>query len=187
MTLVELLAASALAALLMVGVVGVLRSLSTQRRVLFGDHPVDRWRGPLLEQFQWDLANARRMSAQPRGLRRGGDGGCEFDTGAVTHRPTEVIYSIRQEGGRSWLLRREIHLDASTLHNDRTELVCAGIGAMAVHRLDEDPEDPRGAASGREPRPGAAAAWCPVPDQLRLLLFGMAEGELVLNEAVCLR
>lgn len=184
LTLIELVVATALAALLMAAVAGVMRSLVMQKKVLLSNDPPTPWKDRLRDQLRWDFANARRFSAEAARLRLVGYGGADFDTGALTQRPTEVVYETIDVGPRSWLVRREIHLDASTLHNRRSDIVCAGVRALVVRRIEEQPVDVR-----REPpaKPAAGSTpLSPVPDQLRLMLFGPDE-ETLLNEVLLLR
>ena len=132
MTLVELVAALALANFLMVAMLGVLRSFAVQRRAVIGDGSIESWRAVLRSQLEWDFANARRVSISPQQLRLVGYGGRDFETGEITHRPTEIVYDVDPESRCLWLLRHETHLDEPTLHNRRTELVCRPVAAMEI-------------------------------------------------------
>lgn len=183
MTLVELLAAAALAGLLMSALVGVLRSLAIQRRTLLQEHPVLLWRDALASQLRWDLVNARRMSQRPGELRLTGYGGCDFDTQSVTHRPCEIVYCVQRAAGHSWLVRREIHLDSTVLNNARAEVVCADVAELVVGRIEDNlaPSKPDADAS-TAPAPPALAA---VPNPLQLVLYNDRQ-EVVLHEVVCL-
>jgi prepilin-type N-terminal cleavage/methylation domain-containing protein len=169
MTLIELLAASALAALLMVSILGVLRSLRVQSRVLLADDPVESWKLQLREQLQWDLTNARKMSWRPDRLCLRGYGGRETVTDRATLRPTEVIYSVREVGDRHWLVREEVHLDGRALHNRESRLSCEGVEALVVMPYEPDnlrpPEDPR------RHRVRRAQVFSAVPGQVRLVFF----------------
>ena len=158
MTLVELLAASALAASLMAATLGVIGNLNKQRRILFAEGSVEPWRRQLAEQVRWDFANARKMCSRVGELRLVGYGGVDFLTDEPTHRPTEIVYSIQEECGRRWLLRKEIHLDAGSLHNSRTELVAAGAVGLAAYNPEQGAEKPPSREPTRE-SPNAAGLY----------------------------
>ena len=82
------------------------------------------------------------MHVRPQVLRVVGYGAGDFATGAVTHRPAEVTYLVRGAAGRSWLLRRERHLDEPTSRNTRIELLCSGVTRIHVSGLEDDPLNP---------------------------------------------
>ena len=107
MTLVELMAASALAAMLFVALSGVLRSLAIQRRTLFAGKTIEPWRVQLAQQLRWDLANARRMKSRFGELRLVGYGGCDFTTGEPTFQRSEIVYFVQNVGNGRWLLPRK--------------------------------------------------------------------------------
>lgn len=188
MTLVELLGASALAVLLMTTAFGVIGSLAVQRRTLLGNDSVEPWRRQLSEQLRWELSNARKMSVRPRELRLVGYGATDFDTAEATHRPCEIVYSIQVEGGRYWLLRQEIHLDASTFSNSRTELVAAGITALEVYDLDNDNGDhDLNLATAASEDHDTHRAYALLPNRLRVVLHGKDENNTILDERVLLQ
>lgn len=182
MTLIELMVASALAAMLMVALTGVLRSLVIQQRTIAEGGLAMAWKDRLLEQMRWDLTNARRFSAEPSRLRLVGYGGRDFNSGNVAQRPAEVVYEVIDG---NWLVRHEIHLDASTLHNRRSDLVCKGIGAMAIRRL-EDSDRPPAVETHRDPKRSDAMPLGAIPDRLRLVLYGENKEEFI-NEPILLR
>lgn len=185
MTLIELLAASALAALLMTAMFGVLGAMSVERRTLFENRAVEPWRDQLIEQLRWDFSNARRMSVTSEELHLIGYGGRDFTTEEATLRPTEVVYIIKNDGHCKWLLRKEIHLDSNSLHNSRIEIAGKGITAIAVQRIDDFQDDDlleNPQASGQSRR--SMQTLSSIPSKLRVILFGEGENTRVLDEQI---
>jgi prepilin-type N-terminal cleavage/methylation domain-containing protein len=158
LTLIELLAASALAALLLAAVSGILGLLSRQHHELISQQPGEPWQRRLVEQLQWDFANARHYEAAPKQLTLVGYGGRNFDTHAPVFCRAEIRYEVLDIGGRSCLVRREIHPDDRALDNFRAELVCADVAAIDVRTLDT------AAGGNRPPAPGS------IPRKLRVTL-----------------
>lgn len=172
MTMIELMAASVLASLLMVAVLGILLTMSAQRRALRTIATVAPWREQLLAQLRWDFTNARTMSWSAGELRLYGLGGRDFATASVTQRPSEVIYSIRRMTGKNWLLRSEIDVDSRSNRNMRAELVCFGVERFDFRLLDRDEEVPQ--------------RIIPVPRTFRMILHGETGNGPVIEQAVLL-
>jgi hypothetical protein len=185
MTLVELLAASALAALLFVALSGVLRSLAIQRRTLLAGKTIEPWRVQLAQQLRWDLANARTMKSRFGDLRLVGYGSCDFVTGEPTFQRSEVVYFVQNVGKRLWLMRKETHPDDMTLDNHRTELVCTGVMDLGVISLEADDTD-AGFDDDVVRHSSASAPLQPVPNRLRIVLVGERQGSRLLDEVVLL-
>jgi|GEM_PF-5003387 len=186
MTLVELLAATALAAVLMTAVAGVLRLLAVERRALDDHRTPPAWKEQLLEQLRWDLANSRSMRVARTKLQLTGYAGCDFQTGAVTHRPAEVIYELRRQNARDWLVRRELHQNGTDDDRQRTELVCDGVGTMTVRCVKTGEEEETGGSVWSHNKP---LQWGSIPDRLQIVLRGPEDkdSEVVLDEVFCLR
>lgn len=174
MTVIELLAASGLAALLLAAVSGVLGTLSRHQRALVEKQTPPRWQRQFVEQLQWDLSNARRYEAAPKELRLAGFGGRDFSTGEVTFCRAEVRYEIVEIAEDSWLVRQEIHPDDHALDNARTELVCGGVSKMNIRSLD-----PPVTTGGRQPPPPGS-----IPNRLRVALWSANEDEPSMDEVI---
>lgn len=162
-TLIEMLLATTISAVLMGAVLMILANLSR-----------DRWRldraqsaksmQPLLEQLRWDLTNATTMSQSPGGQRLTliGHGGIDPDTLTPTGRLSRVVY--RAEHGA--LVREQFYLDDPVRPQQWRELVAAGFKDFAiiprgvVMPIVEDPEAP-------DRRPGEGAI-IRVPQRLQL-------------------
>ena len=183
MTLIELLAAMALAAVLMTAVAGVLRLLAAERRAVEDNRVPPIWKERLVEQLRWDLINSRSMSVAPTRLLLSGYAGCDFASGAVTQCPAEVTYQLYRRNERNWLVRREFHQDSADRDRRRTELVCDSVCKMTVQRIEDGVQE-AGANVWSHNQP-LRQGW--IPDRLQIVLRGDKSNEVVLDEVFCLR
>jgi hypothetical protein len=175
-TIVELLAATALAMLLTAVTVGMLRNLSLQKRALLEPRGPQPWRHALLERLRWDLINARQMSLLPGEWHLIGYNSRSFADGKPTQRPTEVVYFVARTVQRHWLVRQEIHTDELTNRNLRIELVLDNVERLIVNRLDHN---------GREqPIPQTTS---PVPHRLRFRLMAFGQAVPIVDETLYVR
>ncbi|MDB5325529.1 MAG: hypothetical protein JWM57_1098 [Phycisphaerales bacterium] len=129
-TLVELVAATALSALLMTTLLAVVASLGRERNAI-AHRATEQTPPALLELLRWDCVNARTVRLRERSVMFTGFG--SLDPRSLTptvNRPVEVIYEVQQMGGRSWLCRRQ--QEPGNPGRASTELVCAGVQDIAV-------------------------------------------------------
>lgn len=140
-TLVELLAATALAVSLMAGAMGVVASI---RADVAEQHDAARNEiaptRALIALIHRDLLHARVMKQY------GGKieliGYAELDRGS--HRPMKIEYFVQRLADRNWLMRRRTRLDELTNKNHRTELAAADVAGIALHpigRMTDDDKD----------------------------------------------
>lgn len=140
-TLLEMLMATALSTVLMIGVMAVVADLGSagldssvrQRKPLetggdpapgIGRDALGAWVGLLRE----DLRHATEVVAsRDNELTLWGYGALDSRSRERTHRPVRVRYGIETVGGRSWLVRRQSLLDALTNQNVQRDLVCGGV------------------------------------------------------------
>ena len=155
LTLVELLVAAALAAMLLTTTMGILKTLVAKRKVLVDGSALAAWHRPLEDQLRWDLANARRYEFNAQRLRLVGYGARDFDTHVATHRQSEVVYQVVRLAQNSWLWREEIQPEINSNRNRRREIVCCGVTGLAMQ------------IPGQAGEPQHAG---PIPDHFRLLL-----------------
>ncbi len=152
-TLLELLAASALSAILMVVLLQVIGSLARSRLVLEQDG-VERtpWQADLVENLRWDLLNAEEATAERGRVVLVGHGSLDRATLAPGHRPVTVVYALERLGGRSWLVRRQSPRGGLTNERGWSELLCPDVTAFSVESVQ--PPDPAArAARGGRPQP----------------------------------
>ncbi len=165
LTLVELTLALALAALLAAATTGVVRGMLVHRDAL----PPAGTGGPdrrLDGRLRADLGAARRLHARPDRVTLLGYGGRNPRTGLPDGRPAEVVLSVVEAGGDSWLVRSVRPLDAADRRGGvRVSLLRPGVTALRCERADDgtDLTAPRG-----------VTATAPVPAGLRLTLMDAA-------------
>jgi len=183
LTLVELLAATILAALLMAAVLGVLKSVTrSQKALLRGGRP-EAWQARLIAQLEWDLANSRTAVTTPDGFQLVGFAGRDFASGAILHGPTAIQYSVQTVGSQSCLFRSEAHLDSLNLDNQSRELVCNRIVRIALGSADATAVKGSSATSA----PAQNSEDTPIPDQPVVVLYGVGQETPVLQHAFTLR
>jgi prepilin-type N-terminal cleavage/methylation domain-containing protein len=162
-TLVELLAATALAAMLLAAGFRVVGSLGRARAALARQDLARSYAAEAVDLLRWDLANARYMKSVPGDLTLTGYGGLDPDSLAPRHRPVTVRYHLAAAAGRNWLVREQADLDVATNRNRSSALVCSGLAGFDVWPAagPEAVAGRTGAASPRPPparsRPGATA------------------------------
>lgn len=184
-TLLELLAASALAAVLMVVMLQVIASLARGRVVLeretaAGPAP---WQADLVEIIRWDLFHATDGTAEPNRLRLAGHGSLDRATLEAAHRPVTVVYALEQLGGRTWLVRRQSPRGGMTNERGWSELVCPDVIGFAVEPVEAPP--PPGILRRIRRRPSGPATVDTSTRSVRLRVDG-ASGP-VIDQVVVLR
>lgn len=128
-TLLELLLATALTAVLMVGVLAVVANLGAPEAA--AGHVPDRERNRALEAcldlLREDLAHAVAVDAsQANALTLVGYAALDDRARERTHRPVRVRYGLERIDGRAWLVRRQDALDVKTNETVQRDLVCCG-------------------------------------------------------------
>ena len=143
-TLLELLLATVLSSMLIVGVLMVLTNLTGGDMAAgigvgtpAGDarnraEAVDRWTALLRK----DLIHARHVGT-PRDnvLTLAGYSGLHGPARERAHRPVRVQYAIHQIDGRFWLVREQAAQDVLTNRHVQRDLVCTGVRRFEIARL----------------------------------------------------
>lgn len=165
-TLIELMVAVAISAVLMGGVLVVTAGLSRDARgAARNDGTTDL--GGTLELLQWDVANARAMSAgssDGRTLALVGHGAIEPGSLRPNGRLVRVTYTCELRGKVSCLLRRQRYLDDPVRPQAFTELVATGITGLEVVPVGTEAA---GADAGDR-----SAGMSRVPAWVRLRVYG---------------
>ncbi|HWE00784.1 MAG TPA: hypothetical protein VG326_00135 [Tepidisphaeraceae bacterium] len=131
-TLIEQLAALALATLFMLAAFGVLAALARnfpQNRQAFAQ---DASFARAAELIRRDLTDARRVRVGDDQFTLCGFNSLEANTLAVDHRPVRVVYRIERNEHSSRLMRRQEALDVLSNRNAWSELVCENIAHIAL-------------------------------------------------------
>ena len=128
-TLVEMLLATTISALVMGAVLMILANLSRDRWRLNRAQAVVSTQ-PLLEQLRWDLANATTMAQSPDGQRLTlvGNGGIDPDTLTPSGRLAHVVY--RADNGA--LVREQYYLDDPVRPQQWRETVAGAFRELTV-------------------------------------------------------
>lgn len=177
-TLMELLLALVLSAVLMMGVLAVVTNLGSPGLSASSTNAaadgagttvppeIDAW----VELLRGDLAHASHVSARPDRIALTGYGALDTASCERTHRAVAVLYALEDIDGRRWLVRRQAALDVLTNRNRQRDLVCTGIERFSLVREGQTnlPTGERGSADSGNvpavgPRPAAAAEESAAP------------------------
>ena len=135
LTLVELLAATVLSALLMILVAGILRSITRQQAWVAseaGRSPAVVVVGDLLER---DLDNARHIATGAGRLRLRGLLAEDPSTHLPTHRRAEVVYEVRRLAGHRCLIRTLAHTSGNGAPERWRRVVWLGAGRLVTQQF----------------------------------------------------
>lgn len=197
-TLLELLLASALMAVLMIGVLMVLTNLT--RPAMASDVDSDK-QGEIISEATWielirdDLRQAHHIETSVNELVIVSYGGLDAQSKERTQRPVRIRYRIETMSARPWMLRDEVSIDNSAETVIRRELVGQGITRFELIppkplNLDEqgnerspphraNRREKQGQSIDRSTEPPADAIW-------RLKLWTDDSGEPVIDRALVL-
>lgn len=143
-TMLELLLATVLSVLLMIGVLAVVTRLGASKAVDVNAKSTDSGMalqaGPdeaTIDAWVWllrhDLNHARGVDgSQPNVIEITGYFALDRARREQTHRPVRINYVVEQIDGRPWLVRREMALDVLTNQNVRRELLCVGVSRFEL-------------------------------------------------------
>ena len=150
-SLIEMLAAAALSAVLMIGLLAVVSSVGRTRRAFAERQEQSGWSAGVADLIRFDVRNARTITAAANRLTLTGTGALDAATLVPTHRPVRVEYSLQQAAGQSWLVRRQTDLDVQSNRNSWSDAVCPGVAAFAAEPLRDgaDAKQPADAVPAR--------------------------------------
>jgi type II secretory pathway component PulJ len=178
-TILELLAATALTALLMAAVLHVVGAIGASRATLARQTEAGAaWRADLLDLLRRDMTNASKVSFRPDGMMLTGHGALDAGTLEFRHEPVTVVYGLSMIDGRSWLVRRQTPREGLSHAPAWAELICPDVTGFVVRRVSSTP-----GANGSS----LATLGMPedVPAAVTLSLTGA--DDVVMNETVVLR
>jgi prepilin-type N-terminal cleavage/methylation domain-containing protein len=131
-TLVELLAAMALSAVLMLAVFQVVGTLGRTRAVMIASAGQPLWHDRVRELLRRDLAQSSLAKFEPSALTLIGSASIRSAMQDVTHEPVMVTYTIRSLHGRPWLVRQQAGRVVRGTEKPFVELVCPDVAEFAV-------------------------------------------------------
>jgi hypothetical protein len=177
-TILELLAATALTALLMAAVLHVVGAIGASRATLARHSDAGAWRSDLLDLVRRDMTNASKVTFRADGMTLTGRAALEAGTLELRHEPVTVVYGLSVIDGRAWLVRRQSPREGLSHAPAWAELVCPNVTGFVVRRASSIP-----GANGTD----LVALGLPqdVPAAVTISLTG-ADGA-VMNETVVLR
>ena len=177
-TILELLAATALTALLMAAVLHVVGAIGASRAALARHAGAGAWQADLLNLVRRDMTNASKVTLRADGMALTGRAALDAGTLELRHEPVTVVYGLSVIDGRSWLVRRQSPREGLSHAPAWGELICPDVSGFVVRRASSMP-----GASGSS----LAALGMPedVPAAVTISLTG-ADGA-VMNETVVLR
>jgi len=191
LTLLELVAASLLAAMLCVAVLGMMASSARRHRIIINQTPARPWISPLAEQVRWDVLQSRSFRIRPNALELHGFASRDFGTGVAYHGPTVITYQIVKDGEVSWLLRKELHVDDLSSKYFRIEFVCADVGGLRLSVLSGQDASRQKAASFDDWRESAEEqelkADGPLPERVVITIRGITDKAPLIREVICRR
>lgn len=128
-TVIELLVAVTLAAMLMAAVLEVLQVIAKGQSALLKSPPTEPWLDQLRQNLEWDLRHSRTIEVVGDNLVIHGFGG-RSTNGTANHHASEVRYACVRGANFGWLRRDETDLRSSA--EVSRELVAGGIGGFEV-------------------------------------------------------
>ena len=170
-TAIEVLAATTLAAMLMVAVLGVLAGISKKQKSLVANTRVPpQWHDGVVKAIRTDLRSAQSLTFSNGTLQL--QAGTDSFATLTSWQPTQISYSVVNEGSYSLLLRTAQGPGAAST-NTTTMLVCVGVDEILLCDLNTKPE------SGLQIKTLPDGA---IPPRLRLVLT--VRGDPILNRII---
>jgi prepilin-type N-terminal cleavage/methylation domain-containing protein len=130
-TLVEILLAVTIAAVLMAGVLAVLTGVGRDHRRLMAEDKPNR-PSAAIELLRWDLTNARTVIPIAGGVILEGHGGIDPTSLTPNNRLTRVTYRVRRDARESNLFREQQYLDDAIRPQPWEDLVSRDVHAIGV-------------------------------------------------------
>lgn len=161
-TAVEMLAATALSALLMLTVVQVIGALARDRHVMDeAERRAPSSQPPcsaLAELFRQDLAHTSRLEYKANSIVLTGHALLDGTTREPTHRPSVVRYLLWKVGERSWLVRQQGTPDPPSRRDAALDLLWPNVAGFELRPIEDagGPTKP-----GKPAVPKARAAHAP--------------------------
>ena len=130
-TLVEILVAVTIAAVLIAAVLALLTDVGRDHKRLAADLATFR-PDAVVELLRWDLTNADSITPTRDGIALRGHGGIDAATLRPNNRLVLVSYVVRREGRASYLVRDQRYLDDPVRPQPWSDVVTAGVAAVTV-------------------------------------------------------
>lgn len=172
-TLIELMLATTLTVMLMVGVMSVIASINKPLPALKGEGEalaIGDAGDAVVAVIQADLSQAVRAQAtKSGGLELLSYAGIDAQTHGRTQRPVLIRYAVREVDGLAWLIREQQALDRMSTSPFRRELVASGFSRIELlappqwvpvsEREDAERNPTHNSASPHEDSPPVEGLW----------------------------
>lgn len=158
-TLVELMLATALTAVLMMAVMSSLAAMNS-RQAATSPSAQSSSEDAVMALLEQDLLNARTWQSRSDGFCLKGFCAMDPSTKAACDLPVTVLYSVQTVANRSWLIRRQ-EPDYPPLGQAACDLVYSGVEKITLAKSDD--------SLGRAIAPGNDN-FAPLPDSVKLTL-----------------
>ena len=147
-SLMELMVAIALSALVVTAITGLTRQMIHRRAWIESQETQPQWELILSRQLTRDFELAESVKVYQGRIELTGHLGADFVTGQETMQAAKVEYFLQPIQGINWLLRRETDLNSLSNRNSRTSLVAHGIGQLLIEmELEEGATESRSSSN----------------------------------------
>ena len=181
-TLIETLAATALAATVMVAALAVLTRFARCGRPSDGADAARNAEEALVSVIEADLLNAETFEPTAGGFVLRGFGRLDDRTNAISHAAVTVAYEVARTDRHSWLLRRQSGPAAGPTDSIRSDLLCRGVEELTLTAAAADKATaPPSLAVGPQPVPAA------VQLEIRFGPTGTVQEGRLLKRIICLK
>ena len=134
-TILELLAATALTAVLLAAVLHIVGAISASRNTLARQSNIVAWRADLLDLLRRDMTNASKVTFTADGMTLTGHAALDQATLEFRHEPVTVVYGLSVIDGRRWLVRRQSPRAGLSHAAPWAELICPDVAGFSVRRV----------------------------------------------------
>ena len=176
--MVEVLAATLLAAMLMSAVLGVLKAVTSHQEAFTKGLP-ESWQPQLSALLEWDLSNSKTVLLTAEGFELRGFAGRDLVSGMPLHRRTSIQYTVKKVRDESCLVRTETHLDAPNLDSTRSELVLSRVEGIVLGES--------GSATLKDSKAADPDEGTPLPEQATVAIIGSVNHAEIFRHAFPLR
>ena len=142
-TLIETLAAVALAAVLLVVSFQIVAGVGRAQWVMTQRDAAADWADGVLDVIRGDVLNARRVRVENGTLRLDGYNALDPQTLSPSGRLASVVYRVQDIAGRRWLVRSQTLDDALTNAARTSQPLCPDVAQLAVvatRRKGDEPD-----------------------------------------------
>ena len=157
-SVIEILVATTLAAMLMIATLGLSSSISKTNKIFEKIDSEPAWVTQFCELLQWDLANATKIQTGKNKIILEGYGTLDRRHYAPNHSRVRVTYILKKLGEHNWVVREQEKLDDLTNRNRWADFVCTGVASFQAKTIY--PKEKKNSATDKDS----------VPSRVRLIL-----------------